>query len=71
MLLVDDIQKRFDYVASNKERVIKHELLRKQFKELALVVHDICPENSREKEFAITKLEEALFWANASVARHQ
>lgn len=35
---------------------------------LSLLISKLCPD-SREKSLAITKLEEAVFWANASIAR--
>ena len=38
-------------------------------KELAYLIDDLCPK-SREKSLAITKIEEAMMWANASIARN-
>jgi len=43
-------------------------VLRAAAKSLAELMDDECPE-SREKSLAFTKLEEAIFWANASIAR--
>lgn len=37
---------------------------------LALVINDICPD-SREKTLSLTKLEEAIMWANAAIARNE
>ena len=37
---------------------------------LAKLFIDVVPE-SRELSLALTKLEEALFWANAAIMRHQ
>ena len=31
----------------------------------------VCMAPGRESSLAITKLEEAMFWANASIARHK
>lgn len=32
---------------------------------------ELCGEDSREKSLAITHLEEAMFWANAAIARNK
>lgn len=45
------------------------EALREDFIGVAEAVEDVCPE-SRERSLAITKLEEALMWAVASIARN-
>jgi hypothetical protein len=37
---------------------------------LAAYISEKCPE-SREKSLAITKIEEAVMWANASIARNE
>lgn len=37
--------------------------------EFAQLIDDLCPE-SREKSLAWTHIDEAVFWANASIARH-
>lgn len=44
--------------------------LRTEFKLLALMIVEVCP-ISREQSLAITKLEESLFNAIASIARNQ
>lgn len=38
-------------------------------KSLLTFINHTCPD-SREKSLALTKIEEALFWANASIARN-
>ncbi len=38
-------------------------------KGLAYEIEAMCPE-SRERSLAMTKLEESVMWANASIARH-
>ncbi|WP_406501815.1 hypothetical protein OHA04_34460 [Streptomyces sp. NBC_01590] len=35
---------------------------------LAATIADVCPAG-REQDLAITKIEEAMFWANAAIAR--
>jgi len=47
----------------------KYQTLRDKSKELAELINDLCPE-SREKSCAFTNLEQAMFWANASIARN-
>ena len=42
---------------------------REAFKVLATKIVDNCPDG-RELSLALTNLEQALFWANASVARN-
>lgn len=44
--------------------------LRNEFKLLAMMVVEACP-LSREQSLSITKLEESLFYAIASIARNQ
>ena len=63
-----DLVRRFSYHAPDAEKVDVHQLLREEFLAVAEEVHLICPP-SRERSLAFTKLEEALFWANAAVAR--
>ena len=43
--------------------------MRSEAKRFATIVNNTCPE-SREKSLALTKIEEAMFWANAAIARN-
>lgn len=45
-------------------------MVRGQMLRAAELVMQLCP-GGREKSLAITHLEEAMFWANASIARNQ
>ena len=65
-----DIENRFTYHAPKPGQPEKYQRLREHAKELAMLFNDECPE-SREKSLAITKLEEAVMWANAAIARHE
>jgi hypothetical protein len=46
------------------------ELFRNHAKDFANIVINLTQE-SRERSLALTKIEEALFWANAAVARYE
>ena len=48
----------------------RYEQLRQRGKELAQLILDLTPE-SREQSLALTNLEQAIFWANASIARNE
>lgn len=58
----------FGYHAPDEDRARVHEIMRKAFHNTADHINQYMFE-SREKSLAITKLEEAMFWANAAIAR--
>ena len=47
----------------------RYQQIRDAAKQLALLLNGQCPP-SRERSLAMTKLEESVFWANASIARN-
>jgi len=63
------IENNFMYHAPKEGQPEIYTMLREKAKELAYLIDEKCP-NSREKSLAMTKLEEAVMWANASVARN-
>ena len=65
----NDIENRFTYHPSKAGQPVMYEAIRYEAKSLAYTINDLCPE-SREKLLAITKLEEVVMWANASIARN-
>lgn len=65
---MSDIDNRFDYHAPTAEKRVLHEEVRAQVKMTAAFIDELVPDG-REKALALTKLEEALFWANAAIAR--
>ena len=65
----EDIDNRFDYHAPDDDARMKHEFLRTTAKHMASALNDLLPEG-REKSLAVTNLEQAMFWANAAVARN-
>lgn len=65
----EDIDRRFDHhPPSSQAKADLHAKLRANCKAAALAFTEELPP-SRELSLAITKLEEAMFWANAALAR--
>lgn len=63
------LAERFGYYRPQSEDVAaKFPTIRGACLELAELI-DATVENGREKALALTKLEEVMFWANASIAR--
>lgn len=60
----------FTYYVPKEGQAEKYTMLRNNAKELAKLLELNCPP-SRELSVALTKLEEVMFWANASVARNE
>ena len=67
---MDDLMRRFTYHAPKGDQPARYEELRNEARLLAVTISDLCPK-SREKSLAITRLEEAVMWANASIARNE
>ena len=66
---VEDLANRFRYHAPRSaHRAAEHTLVREGCQHLAEQLDDLLPDG-REKSVAITKIEEAMFWANAALAR--
>ena len=64
------IENNFKYHAPKEGQPEKYTALREKAKELAYLIDELCPD-SREKSLAITNLEQATMWANASIARNE
>ncbi len=60
----------FTYHPPNSGQPKRYEAIRSQANELACLFNQVCPP-SREKSLAMTKLEEAVMWANAAIARNE
>jgi len=58
------------HTPKNESVADKHMTIRSNCRYLADVFNELCPEG-REKALAFTKLEEAMMWANAAIARNQ
>lgn len=65
-----DLENRFTYHAPTGEQPQKYEFIRGQALDLAKHLVVLCPK-SRELAVALTKLEECMMWANASIARNE
>jgi hypothetical protein len=68
--LENDIEKRFTYHPPKAGQPEKYVAIREKAKELAYLIDTTCP-TSRESSLALTKVEECVFWANASIARNE
>lgn len=64
-----DLEKRFAYHPPKNEGTVElHEFVRHSAKTFATRLVNEVPDG-RERNLALTKIEEAMFWANAAVAR--
>lgn len=60
----------YSYHALEGDQAERCRRIRDKARELAELIGECCPD-SREKSLANTKLEEAVMWANASIARNE
>lgn len=67
---MNNIEKAFTYHAPKEGQPQRYVAIRGKAKELAELIGESCPD-SREKSLAFTKIEEAVMWANASIARNE
>lgn len=65
-----DLENRFTYHAPKEGQPQRYTELRDAAKHLAYIIKLGTPQ-SREQSLALTKLEEAVFWANAAIARNE
>ncbi|MEF2243974.1 Acb2/Tad1 domain-containing protein [Paenibacillus sp. IITD108] len=64
------IENNFSYHAPKEGQPAKYEAIRAKAKELAYLIDNAVPK-SREQSLAMTNLEQAVFWANAGIARNE
>lgn len=69
-VLVVRVANDFTFHPSTPEQARRYEFLREKTKLLAFDFLRQCPE-SRELSLALTKLEEAVMFANAAIARNE
>ena len=70
MITEMEIDNRFTYHAPKDDQPERYHRLREEFRELAHFVVENTPD-CREQALAITNLEQAVFWANAAIARNE
>lgn len=66
---LDELANRFEYhPPRDQETVRRHHQVREACRYAANVLATVVPDG-REKSLALTKLEEAMMWGNAGIAR--
>lgn len=68
--VVKQIEKAFTYHPPKQDQIPRYDVLRLAAKNMAFVIANNTPE-SREQSLALTKLEEAVMFANAAIARNE
>lgn len=68
-MTAEEIIRRFTFhPADTTERRQAHEDIRSACLDMALMLHNMLPAGA-EKQCAMVRLEEVMFWANAAIAR--
>ena len=69
-MTLEELANRFTYHSPSGNQPARYELIRERAREFAQIIDHNTPE-SREQSLAFTALEEAVFWANAAIARRE
>lgn len=69
-MTVSELGKRFRYFPPKDGQVRKYQTIRDNARNLAEIIATNTPA-SREQSLALTNLEQAVFWANAAIARNE
>ena len=64
------LNRTFRYHAPRGDQPVRYVALRDKAYDLADMILTLCP-SSRERSLALTQLETAVMWANASIARNE
>jgi GH25 family lysozyme M1 (1,4-beta-N-acetylmuramidase) len=67
-LLMERIEHNFKFYPPSGEQAEKYVRMRQTAKGLARQIVEMCPEGE-ERSTALVRLEEAVMWANAAIAR--
>ncbi len=70
MLHEGELKKRFTYHSPKEGQPERYQRIRDEAHGLAEIIVDNTP-SSREQSLALTNLEQAVFWANAAIARNE
>lgn len=70
MITQEDLNNRFTYHSPKNDQQNRYVIMRDHAKELVEFIVNNTPD-SREQALAITNLEQAIFWANAAIARNE
>lgn len=65
-----DLARDFTYHAPKEGQPERYQEIRDAGRDFAEIIVGECP-TSPEREHAITKIHEAIMWANASIARNE
>ena len=66
----EELDKRFTHHPPKDDQPLKYQSIREAGHDFAELIYLRCPD-SRERSLAITKIEEAVMWANAAIARNE
>jgi hypothetical protein len=67
---LDGLDKKFTYHPPHEMQISRYAEIRAEASSFARLILLDCP-RSRELSLALTKIEEAVFWANAAIARNE
>jgi hypothetical protein len=67
--VLDELQNRFTYHKPKEGQDQLYKAIRNMGLVMASMIREFCPD-TYESSLAITKVEEAVMWSNASIARH-
>jgi hypothetical protein len=68
--MIARIENNFVYHAPKNDQLARYQLIRDTAKKFALLLIDNTPA-SREQSLALTQIEDAVMWGNASIARNE
>lgn len=68
--ILKDLENRFTYHAPKGDQQDRYVQVRSKMLEVAKLVMELTPP-SREQSVVLTKLDEAMFFANAAIARNE